>query len=299
MSNEVGRLLTGTAGWTIPRAEQHAFAEGASHLARYAGTFPVVEINSSFYRSHKAATYQRWRDSVPDAFQFSVKLPKAITHELRLIGTAPLIDLFIEETSNLGDKLGCILVQLPPSLAFNADDARSFFEALRSRHGGPIALEPRHATWFGDEAGAMLSTYRTARVVADPPIVIASAASDDLASDNVASPRGKRRVKDSIATVPPPTRAREASARDPHHASAPVAYFRLHGAPRMYYSAYEVDWLERLAATVCAQLVRNADVWCIFDNTALGAATGNARMLQALASCMHFVTARASSAIRT
>src|SRR5947209_4980281 len=76
----------GIAGWAIRREHSHRFAEVGSHLQRYATLFKAVEINSCFYRPHRRTTYERWAASVPDTFRFAVKLPKAITHELRLVG---------------------------------------------------------------------------------------------------------------------------------------------------------------------------------------------------------------------
>src|SRR3954462_14791936 len=90
-------LLIGTAGWSLPRAEQPHFAPGQSHLERYASRFAAVEINSSFHRSHRAAIWARWRDAVPGAFRFSVKMPKTITHLARLHGADDLIATFLSE----------------------------------------------------------------------------------------------------------------------------------------------------------------------------------------------------------
>ncbi|HEY9423039.1 MAG TPA: DUF72 domain-containing protein, partial [Thermoanaerobaculia bacterium] len=78
------RILVGCAGWSLPRAEQAEFPETGSHLERYASRFGAVEINSSFHRPHRPATYARWSASVPASFRFSVKVPKTITHGLRL-----------------------------------------------------------------------------------------------------------------------------------------------------------------------------------------------------------------------
>ena len=109
-------------------------------MQRYAARFNAVEINSSFYRPHQTATYSRWAASVPEHFRFSVKLPKTITHQQRLAGCAGLLDDFLAQAGGLGEKLGCLLVQLPPSLAFDTAVAQEFLRALRQRHGGPVAL---------------------------------------------------------------------------------------------------------------------------------------------------------------
>ena len=79
-----------------------------------------MEINSSFYRPHRTATYERWAASVPEDFRFAVKVPKAITHERRLKDASDLLDRFLSEAGGLGPKLGPLLVQLPPSLSFQA-----------------------------------------------------------------------------------------------------------------------------------------------------------------------------------
>lgn len=131
------RTLIGTAGWGLPRAEQHHFPSTGSHLERYASRFVAVEINSSFHRSHKPAIWARWRDAVPPGFQFSVKMPKAITHTARLDVGGEVIEVFIDEISVLETKLGCLLVQLPPSLVYDATIAGNFLENLKARTDGP------------------------------------------------------------------------------------------------------------------------------------------------------------------
>jgi uncharacterized protein YecE (DUF72 family) len=157
----------GTAGWAIRREFHDAFAGAGSHLTRYAARLNAVEINSSFYRPHRASTYARWAEETPDRFRFSVKMPKRITHERRLADAqAPLAE-FLDQCGALGGKLGCILIQLPPSLGFTPTD---FFARLRERYDGPAAFEPRHKTWFTPEAEALLARHRIARVAADPPV---------------------------------------------------------------------------------------------------------------------------------
>lgn len=161
-------IKIGTAGWSIPRnVADHFPAEGTS-LQRYSARFPVAEINSSFHRSHRPSTWERWADSVPANFRFSAKLPKTITHVAKLQDCAPLIDAFLAEAGRLRPKLAVLLVQLPPKLAFNADVAARFFDDLKARTPLPIACEPRHASWFARDADAFLDTLHIARVAADP-----------------------------------------------------------------------------------------------------------------------------------
>jgi uncharacterized protein YecE (DUF72 family) len=235
-------IRIGTAGWSLPRVEQPHFAAGASHLERYASRFTAVEINSSFHRSHKPAIWARWRDAVPPGFRFSVKIPKAITHTARLNVTHDVIAAFIAEISVLETKLGCLLVQLPPSLVFDATVATRFFTYLKAATPVPIACEPRHETWFAPATDAFLRELGVARVAADPARVPAAA-----------EPGGNRRM----------------------------TYFRLHGSPKMYYSSYSDDYIHGLAERLEREVKDGRAVWCIFDNTTLGAATSNALALAA------------------
>lgn len=160
----------GTAGWTIPRHEAERFPPTGSSLERYAARFPVAEINSSFHRPHRASTWQRWHDSVPAHFRFSVKIPKTITHQAKLKDCLDLIEAFLGQIELLSDKLALLLVQLPPKLEFDAAVAGLFFEQLRARTPAGIVCEPRNLSWFTQDAGALLSALHVARVAADPAI---------------------------------------------------------------------------------------------------------------------------------
>jgi uncharacterized protein YecE (DUF72 family) len=239
----MSKLRIGTAGWAIPRQAADEFPREGSTLERYAARFNAAEINSSFHRSHRAATWARWRDSVPPGFRFAVKLPKAITHQQRLVDCEALLARFAEEIAPLGDRRGPALVQLPPSLSFDAETARRFFAAARAVLA-PLACEPRHPSWFAPEAEALMQDARVARVAADPARV-----------PEAALPGGW----------------------------SGLVYARLHGSPRIYWSAYDDAalraWSERLRPHIKA----GAESWIIFDNTAGGAAAANALRLQALA----------------
>ena len=233
----------GCAGWSLPRAVQDAFDPGMSHLARYATRFPVTEINSSFHRPHKRSLYEKWAAGVPPHFRFCAKLPKTVTHERRLVDCEDLLEAFLEQAGGLGDKLSCLLVQLPPSFAFDASLATSFLGMLRARWKGGLAMEPRHATWFEGDADALLREHEVARVLADP-------------------------VRHAAGAAPGGWPGR--------------IYLRLHGSPRMYYSSYEPALLQALADRLRAADAAGTETWCIFDNTASGAAAGDALLLQRL-----------------
>jgi uncharacterized protein YecE (DUF72 family) len=231
-------IRVGTAGWATPRAVRERFPEAESGLARYAGRFECAEINSTFYRSHRPATYTRWAEQTPEGFRFAAKLPRTITHERRLADSEQLLDAFLAEVSQLGVKLGPVLVQLPPSAAFDPAVAAPFFHALRQRFDGPVACEPRHPTWFGADADALLAEQRVARVAADP--------------------------------------ARVPAAAEPGGWDG-LAYWRLHGSPRMYWSAYDDAYLKALSERLRGS--NPTDAWCVFDNTTSGAAADDALRL--------------------
>jgi uncharacterized protein YecE (DUF72 family) len=212
-------------------------------LAHYAACFDCVEINSSFYRSHRRATYERWRDSTPPNFAFAVKVPRAVTHDCALRGCERELSAFLEEVTGLGAKLGVLLVQLPPSFEFDGGVVRAFFENLEASTPCAIACEPRHATWFTPEVESLLEHVGVARVAADPPRGAAGA-----------RPRG----------------------------SPELAYYRLHGTPEVYYSAYGNEFLAELADELQSVTPTSPSVWCVFDNTARHESWRNACELRAL-----------------
>src|SRR5438552_9694015 len=104
--SQKGAVYVGCAGWSLPRLARDRFPAEGTHLARYAARFPAVEINSSFYRPHRPATYARWATSVSEGFRFSVKMPKVATHERRLVDVNDVLDSFLAEATQLGDRLG-------------------------------------------------------------------------------------------------------------------------------------------------------------------------------------------------
>jgi uncharacterized protein YecE (DUF72 family) len=237
-------LRIGTAGWSIPAETSPAFPTGATRLERYSGSFGAAEINSSFHRPHRVSTYQRWAAAVPESFRFAVKVPKEITHQRKLSGVEDLLDAFLSEVAGLGGTLGPLLVQLPPSLAFEAGMAERFLRDLRDRVQGLIACEPRHPSWFEPDADALLVQFRIGRVAADP------------------------------ARVPQAGRA---------GGWPGLTYFRLHGSPRVYHSPYEDAAIQSVVTQLHLRSESGGEGWCIFDNTASGAATENALTAQRMA----------------
>ena len=219
------------------------FPGEGTHLERYARRMTGTEINSSFHRPHAPATYAKWAAAAPSPFRFAVKMPRTITHDEKLRRARRPLAQFLQETAGLGEKRGPVLVQLPPSLAFDRRVAARFFDLLRQSYDGPVVCEPRHETWFTAAADGLLVRNRIARVAADPPPA--------------------------------------------HGAETPggwdgLVYLRLHGSPRKYWSRYPPARIDALAR----QLRESGapETWCMFDNTASGAALENAwELLERLA----------------
>ena len=168
-------LRIGTAGWSLPRGVAPPFPDNGSHLQRYAAAFDAVEINSSFYRSHRRETYARWAATVPSSFRFSVKLAREITHDLRLRACAAPLRKFLGEIDGLGPKLGCLLIQLPPSFAFERASVTRFLTLLRRHFDGNAVVEPRHATWFEPIVEDTLRAFDVGRVGSDPALCVDAA----------------------------------------------------------------------------------------------------------------------------
>ena len=150
---------------------------------------------------------------------------------------------FFNAVAALGNKLGPVLIQLPPKLPFDEALARNFFITLRELHPGDVVLEPRHPSWFSASVDTLLQSFQIARVAADPP----------KGSELAAQPGGW----------------------------PGLCYWRLHGTPRTYYSQYDNHWLGDFAERLHLLESRlESKLWVIFDNTALGHATANAVWLE-------------------
>ena len=267
-----GRVFIGTSGWIYPHWNGRFYPAGLPgkrQLAFMASQFSTVEVNGTFYSLSRPSCFETWRAETPDDFVFAIKGSRYLTHMLKLNDPkAPLANFFAQGLLLLGHKLGPILWQLPPTLAFHADKARAFFELLprdladaerlarrhdhrldgRSAlhapdgHGRPLrhALEIRHASWLDEDALQLLCEYDVALVTADT-------------ADH--HPLSLERTTDAFA------------------------YVRLHGARRLYASRYTDGELDQWAALVDGWRARGSDVYVYFDNDDKAYAPGDARRL--------------------
>lgn len=232
-------IYVGTAGWNIPSSLKEKFLSEGTHLQKYSEKLNCVEINSSFYRDHKFETYQKWSQLTPDDFLFSVKLLRYFTHEKRLVETGSILKDSLNNIFGLGPKLGVLLIQLPPSLSFEYQIAKIFFQKITRYCDCPVVLEPRHISWCTSKALNLLEEFKISKALADPePCKI---------------------LKSQRPSV-----------------EKSVRYFRLHGSPEIYRSNYEPEALNRLYAKLKNPLSPTQQTWIIFDNTTFHFATQNA-----------------------
>ena len=158
----------GTAGWALP-PDLRIGRQGTSGLARYAELFNAVEVNTTHYKYHMERTFTRWRNEVPADFRFAVKMHRQVTHVERLCRPDSAL-AFLRSIEGLGEKLGVVLIQLPPSLAFS-EVVEESLRIMRNEYTGAWVVEPRHPSWAAGEVEHLLRQQRMGRVAADPPLV--------------------------------------------------------------------------------------------------------------------------------
>jgi uncharacterized protein YecE (DUF72 family) len=237
-------FFSGTSGLVLPikQSDYPPEYKGASRLTYYASQFTSLEINSSFYQIPKAATVEKWRDSVPETFRFTFKVPKTVTHAKGLAFPVEEIELFAETVQAIGDKRGCLLVQLPPKVSRDSEaELEGLLECLTAdAPGWKIAVEFRHVSWYNREVYRMLQRHGAGMVEQDLP----------------ASPT-------------------------PQVDIAPFVYLRFHGPGGRYRGSYEDAFLEEHASRIKKLLGEGKEVYAYFNNTA-GDAVGNLQTLNNL-----------------
>ncbi len=163
-----GRIRVGTSGFSYPGWVGSFYPPGTRReqmLARYAERLPAVEVNMTFRRMPQPALLERWRDQVPGGFVFALKIHQRITHTKRLSSTEEDVADFVRAARTLGDALGPILVQTPPSLAFDPEHLGAFLAGLPG--GTAFAFEPRHPSFANPEVNEALAAHGVARCLND------------------------------------------------------------------------------------------------------------------------------------
>jgi uncharacterized protein YecE (DUF72 family) len=254
------RAFVGISGWVYPRWRREFYPKGlrqADELAYASQRLSSIEVNGSFYSLQKPASWERWRDTVPDGFVFAVKGPRFVTHIKRLRDIAtPLANFFASGVLALGDRLGPVLWQLPPTLAFDEELLEPFLARLPRTRGAAAALAAGHdermegRSWFAVDPGDPVPVRHAVEV--RHPSFETEVWTDLLARHDVASV-----VADTAGRYPRLTAT-----------TADFAYARLHGEEELYASGYDDASLDRWADWVRAHLAAGRDAYVYFDNDA-------------------------------
>lgn len=164
-------LYLGTSGWSYADWEGSLYPEGipaGSRLAEYVKHYATVEIDSTFYGTPRASAVQKWREVAPSGFLFAAKFPQEITHEKHLVGCEKLAERFIRTMEGSGDRLGPLLIQLPPS--FTVEGLGSLEDFLKGLpEGFRYAVEVRDRSWVGSDLPALLKEHGVALTLVDYP----------------------------------------------------------------------------------------------------------------------------------
>jgi uncharacterized protein YecE (DUF72 family) len=161
-------LLVGTSGWQYAdwRGSFYPAEVPVSHwLEHYARSFPTVEVNATFYRLPESATFERWRRATPEGFIFAPKVSRYLTHVRRLREPAEAVSRFLDRSGALEDRLGPVLLQLPPTMT--ADVGLLAATLACFPRNTQVAVEPRHPSWFGPELRRLLEGREAALCLAD------------------------------------------------------------------------------------------------------------------------------------
>ena len=242
-----GQAFIGTSGWSYQHWRERFYPAGVPErrwLEYFAGEFPTVELNSTFYHDPKPETYDGWRERTPASFVFAVKMSRFITHRRLLAEAGEPLDRFLVGARRLAEKLGPVLVQLPPTLERDDLLLARFLGLLRESPAGRdlrYAFEFRHPSWLVEEVYQLLAGARV------------SLCWNDYGGVGVSG----------VVT-------------------ADFIYLRRHGAGGRYTGCYSDEALAEDARLLAQHLKEGRDAFAHFNNDARAFATENARTLTAL-----------------
>jgi len=160
--NSSNRILVGTSGFAYKEWKGIFYPEDLptkKYLSYYAQHFSTTEVNNTFYRMPTAKLCEGWYAEVPDDFLFTLKLSQRITHFKRLRNVDDEMSFFLDSAAGLKEKLGPILVQLPPNFKKDTEVLEGFLDKFASK--GKLAFEFRHESWFADEVYDLLREHKT------------------------------------------------------------------------------------------------------------------------------------------
>lgn len=238
-------FCAGTSGWQYPDWKGDFYPDEVPQrlfLEHYATRFPATELNASFYRLPSEKMIAGWLERTPDDFRFCLKLSRLITHNKRLSDCEEVLGNFLERVEPLQPRMGPVLAQLPPSLAFDQEVIAEFVAQWSQMSGAQLAIEPRHESWTDASVSDWLAGQGVVPVVAD-------------------------------------SGGRWPMAATPE--TGPV-YLRYHGPEELYSSGYSPQKLGHEASRVREWLSQGREVWAFFNNTDQGDAWRDAEKLARL-----------------
>jgi uncharacterized protein YecE (DUF72 family) len=271
-------VRVGISGWTYPGWRGSFYPKGLAHrreLAYAAERLNSIEINGSFYSLQRPTSYQRWHDETPDDFVFSVKGGRFITHMKRLIDVeTPLANFLATGVLALGAKLGPLLWQLPPTLAFDSERMTAFLSLLPRTTGAAAELATRHDERLTEEQAFTRATV-------DRPIRHAL----EVRHRSLATPEAVSLLREhDVALVVADSAGRFPAVEE---VTSDFVYVRLHGADELYTSGYTDEALAQWSAKIRRWLDSGLDVFVYFDNDVKVRAPYDAQSLLALLATDH------------
>jgi uncharacterized protein YecE (DUF72 family) len=239
-----GKIHIGTSGWSYKHWKNEFYPEGmkpTDYLTYYAKFFDITEINTSFYHLPKDTTITGWAEKVPKKFKFCPKISRYITHIKRLKDPEQTLEKFFAVFEPMKEKLGPVLIQLPPTLKFDYDVAEHFYTVLREEYKGfQYVMEVRHETWLSDDSLNLMTRFDMGFVV---------------------SQSGAKFPYSEMVT-------------------AKNIYVRFHGPEALYASSYSDEQLVYFAEKFKEWVEEGHHIWAFFNNDVHGHAYENAKRLE-------------------
>lgn len=236
-----GKCYIGTSGWSYKHWKGLFYPEkmpSRQYLGFYVTQFNCIELNASFYRLPTEKTIESWSDSMPQDFRIAVKLSRQITHFKRLKETEGELKIFMDLFKPLYNRLGPVLIQLPPSMKFDPQIVESFYEEIKKHYRKFIfAIEPRHESWFNDDSIKLAEKYQIAWTIAESG--------------------GRYPMKEAV--------------------TSDSVYLRFHGPKNPTKTGYSIEELSYWAEKAIKWMKKGIDVWVFFNNDSYGHAIFNAK----------------------
>lgn len=239
------KLYAGTSGMVLPYKNQGFYPEiyqGKSRLEVYSHILNSLEVNSIFYKLPQPATIARWNEQVDEAFRFTFKLWKEVTHSPSLDFSRQNLMKYIEVITPAVEKAGCLLVQFPPSVSFRFfKKVDSLLQEIQDLSGGawPLAVEFRNPGWYKDEVYELMDACKATMVYHDK--------------------RGSESPQPQLA--------------------ADHIYLRFHGPSGDYKGSYDNNILHEYAGYIKNWLNTDKTVYIYFNNT-MGGALANVQFIR-------------------